>query len=113
MLLSQNLQKKWTGKYFWKTRETTEAFQEAIELQREIKSCGFEEENYKAVAASLDEAERLRLRSELTQAAPILLSTAIMRAEHRRHHGGLRCAAAGRYHRAYLHHGFLLASMGW
>ena len=79
MLLSQNLQKKWTGKYFWKTRETTEAFQEAIELQREIKSCGFEEENYKAVAASLDEAERLRLRSELTQAAPILLSTTIMK----------------------------------
>ena len=79
MFLSQKAQKRWTEKYFWKTRETTEAFQEAIELQREIKSCGFEEENYKAVAASLDNAERLRLRAELTQAMPILLSTAIMK----------------------------------
>ena len=79
MLLSQNLQKKWTTKYFWKTRETTEAFQESIELQREIKNCGFEEENYRAVSASLDAAERMRLRSEITQAAPILLSTTIMK----------------------------------
>ena len=79
MFLSQKAQKRWTEKYFWKTRETTEAFQEAIELQREIKSCGFEEENYKAVAASLDNAERLRLRAELTQAMPILLSTAVMK----------------------------------
>jgi len=79
MLLSQNMQKRWTGKYFWKTRETTEAFQEAIELQREIKSCGFEEENYRAVSASLDAAETLRLRAEITQAAPILLSATIMK----------------------------------
>ena len=79
MFLSQKAQKRWTEKYFWKTRETTEAFQEAIELQREIKSCGFEEENYKAVAASLDNAERLRLRAEFTQAMPILLSTAVMK----------------------------------
>lgn len=79
MFLSQKAQKRWTEKYFWKMRETTEAFQETIELQREIKSCGFEEENYKTVAASLDAAERLRLRTELTQAMPILLSTAIMK----------------------------------
>lgn len=79
MLLSQNMQKRWVEKYFWKTRETTEAFQEAIELQREIKSCGYEEENYKAVSAALDSAEKLRLRSEITQAMPILLSTTVMK----------------------------------
>lgn len=79
MLLSQRAQKRWTEKYFWKTRETTEAFQEAIELQREIKSCGFEEENYKEVSASLYATERLRLRTEITQAMPILLSTTIMK----------------------------------
>ena len=39
MYLSKNLQRKWTGEYFWRARETTEAFQEVIELQREIKSC--------------------------------------------------------------------------
>lgn len=79
MFLSQKAQKRWTEKYFWKMRETSEAFQETIELQREIKSCGIEEENYKAVAASLDAAERLRVRTELTQAMPILLSTAVMK----------------------------------
>ncbi len=79
MFLSQKAQKRWTEKYFWKMRETTEAFQEAIELQREIKSCGFEKENYKAVASSLDTAEKLRVKAELTQAMPILLSTTVMK----------------------------------
>jgi ATP-binding cassette subfamily B protein IrtB len=79
MLLSQRAQKRWTEKYFWKMRETTETFQEAIELQREIKSCGREKENYQEVSRSLDEAERLRVRAELTQSMPILLSTAVMK----------------------------------
>lgn len=79
MLLSQRAQKRWTEKYFWKMRETTETFQEAIELQREIKSCGREEENYQEVSRSLDGAERLRVRAELTQSMPILLSTAVMK----------------------------------
>mgnify|MGYP000868333690 CR=1 FL=1 len=79
MFLSRKAQRRWTGKYFWKMRETTETFQEAIEMQREIKSCGFEKENYEAAATSLDAAERLRVRAELTQSMPILLSTAIMK----------------------------------
>ena len=79
MFLSQKAQKRWTEKYFWKMRETSEAFQETIELQREIKSNGYEEENYKALVRTLDLAERLRLRAELTQAMPLLLSTVIMK----------------------------------
>ncbi|EUB12768.1 ABC transporter, ATP-binding protein [Shuttleworthella sp. MSX8B] len=79
MLLSQRAQKRWTEKYFWKMRETTEAFQEAIELQREIKSCRYEDKNYQEVSASLDAAERLRVRTELMQSMPILLSTAVMK----------------------------------
>lgn len=79
MFLSQRAQKRWTEKYFWKMRETTETFQEAIELQREIKSCGREKENYREVSRSLDGAERLRVRAELTQSMPILLSTAVMK----------------------------------
>ncbi|MCI6795512.1 MAG: ABC transporter ATP-binding protein/permease [Lachnospiraceae bacterium] len=79
MLLSQRAQKRWTEKYYWKMRETTETFQEAIELQREIKSCGREKEIYQEVSRSLDGAERLRVRAELTQSMPILLSTAVMK----------------------------------
>ena len=79
MYLSKNLQRKWTGEYFWRARETTEAFQEAIELQREIKSCGMEEENFARVSQALDAAEKLRLRTEVTQALPILSSISIMK----------------------------------
>lgn len=79
MYLSKNLQRKWTGEYFWRARETTETFQEAIELQREIKSCGMEEENFARVSQALDAAEKLRLRTEVTQALPILSSISIMK----------------------------------
>ena len=94
MLLSQRAQKRWTEKYFWKMRETTEAFQEAIELQREVKSCRYEDKNYQELSASLDAAERLRVRTELMQSMPILLSTAVMKLKHRACRGSLRGAPA-------------------
>ena len=40
---------------------------ETIEMQREIKNCGFEAENYKAVSASLNASEKLRLRTDAVQ----------------------------------------------
>ena len=36
-------------------------------MQREIKNCGFEAENYKAVSASLNASEKLRLRTDTVQ----------------------------------------------
>lgn len=79
LLMSRNLQRRWTGRYFWKTRETTEAFQETIEMQREIKSCGIVRENYKKLSAMLDNAEKLRLKAEITQALPILTAQLLMK----------------------------------
>lgn len=79
MLLSKNMQRRWTAKYFLRGRETSEAFQETIELQKEIKSCGLEEDNYRKVSARLGDSEKIRIRSELTQAWPLLLSTSIMK----------------------------------
>lgn len=79
MFSTKELQKKWTGKYYWRTRETTETFQETIELQREIKSCGLEEENYRKVSDSLARAEKLRLGSEITQGIPMLCSITFMK----------------------------------
>ena len=52
---------------------------ETLEMQREIKNCGFEAENYKAVSASLNASEKMRLRADITQAMPILLSTTIIK----------------------------------
>ena len=40
---------------------------ETIEMQREIKNCGFEAENYKAISASLNASEKLRLRADAVQ----------------------------------------------
>ena len=40
---------------------------ETIEMQREIKICGFETENYKAVSASLNASKKLRLRADAVQ----------------------------------------------
>lgn len=77
--VSKGLQRKWTTKYFKRTRATTEVFQETFELQREIKNCGIEEENYKAASEALDSSERLRLKSEITQAGPLLISISFMK----------------------------------
>ena len=72
VFLSKGLQRRWTGKYFWRNREMNEAFQETIELQREIKNCGMAEENYKAVSALMDHAEKVRFKSEVSQGIPML-----------------------------------------
>ncbi len=79
MFLSKNIQKKWTGKYFWRAREHSETFQETIEMQREIKSYDLSEEYYDRAAAALEESERLRLKTEISQAGPLLLSVTFMK----------------------------------
>lgn len=79
MFLSKNTQKKWTGKYFWKNRENTETFQETIEMQREIKSYGLTENYFEKTAKALEDSEKLRLKSEIAQALPLLLSVTFMK----------------------------------
>ncbi|MGP1371063.1 MAG: ABC transporter ATP-binding protein [Eggerthia catenaformis] len=79
MYCSKTLQEKWTSKYFWQTRKNVELFQETIELQREIKSYGLKKENYDHVSKTLDESEKMRMRSEIVQAGPLLLSSSFMK----------------------------------
>lgn len=79
MYVSKNVQIKWTSKYFWKTRENTEVFQETIELQREIKSYGLTEEKSQQAYESLSNMEKLRLKSEVAQVLPLLLSTTFIK----------------------------------
>lgn len=79
MFFSRNMQRKWTGKYFWRNREMSEAFQETFELQREMKNCAMEEENYRKVSALLEDSEKLRLQAEATQAGPLLCSIMVMK----------------------------------
>ncbi len=79
MFVTKNSQTKWTGKYFWKTRENTETFQETIEMQREIKSYGLIEEYYIKTAKALGDLEKLRIKTELMQGMPLLLSVTFMK----------------------------------
>ena len=79
MLVSKNIQKKGSEKYFWRNRKHAEAFQETIEMQREIKSYGMEEETLKEIESALEESEKIRLKSEMGQVLPILTSLSFMK----------------------------------
>lgn len=77
--VSKNIQRKWAEKYFWKTRENNDIFQENIELQREIKSYGMVEEKSEAATEFLYDLEKVRIKSELMHACPMLLSTTFIK----------------------------------
>lgn len=79
MYIARNAQKKWSMKYFQRTRENTETFQETIELQREIKSYGLAEEKSEKAAEALYSSERLRLKSEVVMGSPMLVSVSFMK----------------------------------
>lgn len=79
MYIARNAQKKWSMKYFQRTRENTETFQETIELQREIKSYGLAKEKSEKAAEALYSSERLRLKSEVVMGSPMLVSVSFMK----------------------------------
>ncbi|MGT2712037.1 ABC transporter ATP-binding protein [Streptococcus oriscaviae] len=65
LLLSKNLQLRGNKKYFHRLRENSESFQEAIELQQEIKSYGLTEKVRAELYQKMDESERIHLSVEL------------------------------------------------
>lgn len=75
LFLSKKIQVSETHKYYQKRRDNSENFQEAIELQQEIKSFGlvgqWKEELYK----KMDESEKIHFRSEIFQGLPLFLAT--------------------------------------
>lgn len=79
ILIPRKLQDKWNGKFFWRTRQNSETFQESIELQREIKSYDLVEEMSEIASSVLDDSEKMRIKAEMTLAMPMLTSTSIMK----------------------------------
>ncbi|ECH1172783.1 ABC transporter ATP-binding protein, partial [Salmonella enterica subsp. enterica] len=77
LFLSKKIQVSETHKYYQKRRDNSENFQEAIELQQEIKSFGlvglWKEDLYK----KMDESEKIHFRSEIFQGLPLFLATLI------------------------------------
>lgn len=71
LILSKKIQIRETTRDFHKQRERTEFFQEAIELQQEIKSYGLTEDTAEKLNCNVDEAEKLHLVTEAHQAIPL------------------------------------------
>lgn len=72
--MSKKLQIYGATKFFHQLRENSEAFQETIELQQEIKSFGMAESVKERLYRQMEETEKIHLRTELYHAIPVLLS---------------------------------------
>ncbi|MGP1368593.1 MAG: ABC transporter ATP-binding protein [Treponema sp.] len=78
LLLSKKMQILETGKYHKKLRETSEAFQEVIELQQEIKSYGQTEDVKQKLIKEVQDGEKMHIPVELAQALPTATATSIL-----------------------------------
>ena len=78
LLLSKKMQMLETGKYHKKLRETSEAFQEAIELQQEIKSYGQAEAVKQKLIEEAQDGEKMHIPVELAQALPTTTANSIL-----------------------------------
>lgn len=79
LFLSKRMQVKATTKYFYKLRNNADAFQEAIEMQQEIKSYGRKASVVANIHRAIDETEKLHIETEVMQAIPVTLSSSVVR----------------------------------
>ena len=75
LFLSKKIQVSETHRYYQKQRDNSEHFQEAIELQQEIKSFGLVEQWKEELYKKMDESEKIHFRSEIFQGIPLFLAT--------------------------------------
>lgn len=74
IVLSKRTQVYYTTKHYNILRENSEAFQEAIELQQEIKSYGLIEKVRKELYSKVEKSEKIHLHAEFMQGLPLLFS---------------------------------------
>ncbi|MBP2624001.1 ABC transporter ATP-binding protein [Streptococcus oricebi] len=79
LLLSKGLQKRETARYWRQLRENSESFQEAIDLQEEIKAYNLSQHLAQSLYQQMDKSEKIHLRSEIMQGLPVMLSGIILR----------------------------------
>lgn len=75
IFLSKKLQISEANKYYRKLRANSENFQEAIELQQEIKSFGLVDQLKKDLYERMDESEKIHFRSEVLQGVPLFFAS--------------------------------------
>lgn len=71
---SKKTQLRENTKYYTKLRDNSDSFQEAIELQQEIKSFSLTPKIKKTLYKKMEESEKIHLKTELTAAVSLLLS---------------------------------------
>ena len=76
--LSRGIQVSGARKYYEQLRENSEKFQETIEMQQELRSLGLSLEKRAELYRTMEESERLHIRTELMQAVPVTLAGLLM-----------------------------------
>ena len=80
MFLTKKMQVYNTGLYHKKLRTQSETFQQAIEMQQEIKSYSLVDETVAKIEADLKDAEKLHIRTEWAQAGPLQIALIMLKA---------------------------------
>lgn len=78
-ILTRKIQVNATTKFFHKLRENSESFQQAIEMQQEIKSYGREKLVEQEMDRIVDEVEKIHIKTEFAQAVTVNASSSIIR----------------------------------
>ena len=71
--LTKKLQVRDVNKHYDKLRDISESFQNAIELNQEIKSYGLKEKVEAQMDQQLDESENLQWKAQITQTIPVTI----------------------------------------
>lgn len=71
LFLTKKLQVRDVNKHYDKLRDISESFQNAIELNQEIKSYGLKEKVEAQMDQQLDESENLQWKAQITQTIPV------------------------------------------
>lgn len=80
ILLSKRIQLRGNKEHYDVLRENAEHFQEAIELQQEIKSYGQSETVKKELYADVEHGEKVHLKAEFIAVTPLMISGLIVQA---------------------------------
>lgn len=79
LTLSKNMQKKAVKKYWKQLRENSDSFQEAIELQEEIKAYNLTDTIHDKLYRQMEKSEKTHIISEILQGIPISFSNSVIR----------------------------------
>ncbi|MBU5425102.1 ABC transporter ATP-binding protein/permease [Tissierella pigra] len=77
--VSKRAQIEASAEYYYKLRENSDKFQEAIEMHQEIRSYSLKDDVLKDLKKSVEEGEKLHIRTEFKQAIPINLASALVK----------------------------------